>query len=86
MEDRATTLVTGGAGYIGSHAVLALQAAGRKPVVLDNLSTGQRNLVSRDVPFIRVCVGVPPWSPRRSSATRSARSCILPTASSFLIP
>jgi UDP-glucose 4-epimerase len=33
-------LVTGGAGYIGSHAVLALLAAGREVVVLDNLSTG----------------------------------------------
>ena len=33
-------LVTGGAGYIGSHAVLALRAAGYAPVVLDDLSTG----------------------------------------------
>lgn len=33
-------LVTGGAGYIGGHAVLALQDAGVKPVVLDDLSTG----------------------------------------------
>ena len=35
-----TTLVTGGAGYIGSHAVLELIAADEKVVVLDNLSTG----------------------------------------------
>ena len=33
-------LVTGGAGYIGSHMVLALLDAGEKVVVLDNLSTG----------------------------------------------
>ena len=33
-------LVTGGAGYVGSHAVLALQAAGREVVVIDDLSTG----------------------------------------------
>ncbi len=35
-----TVLVTGGAGYIGSHAVLALRDAGHDPVVLDNFSTG----------------------------------------------
>jgi UDP-glucose 4-epimerase len=35
-----TVLVTGGAGYIGSHMVLRLADAGRKVVVLDNLSTG----------------------------------------------
>jgi UDP-arabinose 4-epimerase len=34
------TLVTGGAGYIGSHTCKALAAAGHTPVVLDNLSTG----------------------------------------------
>src|SRR3954471_22119504 len=33
-------LVTGGAGYIGSHMVLALQDAGHEEVVLDDLSTG----------------------------------------------
>ena len=33
-------LVTGGAGYIGSHTVKALLAAGHEPVVLDNLSRG----------------------------------------------
>ncbi|HMO27758.1 UDP-glucose 4-epimerase GalE [Enterovirga sp.] len=35
-----TVLVTGGAGYIGSHMVLALHDRGERPVVLDNLSTG----------------------------------------------
>jgi UDP-glucose 4-epimerase len=35
-------LVTGGAGYIGSHMVLALTDAGQRVVVLDNLSTGFR--------------------------------------------
>lgn len=35
-------LVTGGAGYVGSHACKALSEAGYKPVVLDNLSTGHR--------------------------------------------
>ncbi|GAX42385.1 UDP-glucose 4-epimerase [Tolypothrix sp. NIES-4075] len=32
-----TILVTGGAGYIGSHAVLALKQAGYEVIVLDNL-------------------------------------------------
>ena len=35
-----TVLVTGGAGYIGSHMVLRLADAGQSVVVLDNLSTG----------------------------------------------
>lgn len=38
----ATVLVTGGAGYIGSHACRLLKAAGHRPVVFDNLSTGWR--------------------------------------------
>ncbi|NNC60617.1 MAG: UDP-glucose 4-epimerase GalE [Erythrobacter sp.] len=44
-------LVTGGAGYIGSHAVLALRDAGRKVAVIDNLTTGFRFAVPDDVPF-----------------------------------
>jgi UDP-glucose 4-epimerase len=40
--DRVTVLVTGGAGYIGSHAVLALLDAGWPVVVIDNLVTGFR--------------------------------------------
>src|SRR5271165_4081306 len=35
-------LVTGGAGYIGSHTAKALAQAGHEPVVLDNLSAGHR--------------------------------------------
>jgi len=45
-------LVTGGAGYIGSHTVLELIAAGEKVVVLDNLSTGFRSAVPDEVPLI----------------------------------
>jgi UDP-glucose 4-epimerase len=44
-------LVTGGAGYIGSHAVLALKDAGWPVAVIDNLVTGFRWAVPEDVPF-----------------------------------
>jgi UDP-glucose 4-epimerase len=48
MENgRKTILVTGGAGYIGSHAVFALQQMGYSIVVLDNLVYGHRDLVDR---------------------------------------
>src|SRR6185369_4833120 len=47
-----TVLVTGGAGYIGSHMVYALLAAGEKPVVLDNLSTGFDWAIADGVPLI----------------------------------
>lgn len=52
-----TVLVTGGAGYIGSHAVLALADAGHRPIVLDDLSTGFRWAVPDDVPLIVGDVG-----------------------------
>jgi UDP-arabinose 4-epimerase len=41
----ARVLVTGGAGYIGSHACKALAAAGHRPVAFDDLSTGHRRAV-----------------------------------------
>ena len=47
-----TVLVTGGAGYIGSHVVLALKDAGIPCVVLDNLSTGFRDAVPAGIPFV----------------------------------
>ena len=47
-----TILVTGGAGYIGSHMVHELTDAGEPVVVLDNLSTGFRFLVPGKVPFV----------------------------------
>ena len=51
MSEAASVLVTGGAGYIGSHAVLELREAGYRPIVLDDLSTGVRVGVPQDVPF-----------------------------------
>lgn len=46
MTDRPTVLVTGGAGYIGSHCCRALSAVGYEPIVYDNLSTGHRSFVA----------------------------------------
>jgi len=50
-------LVAGGAGYIGSHCVRQLQAAGHQPVVVDNLVYGHRAAVAPDVPFYDVNFG-----------------------------
>ncbi len=53
---RSTILVTGGAGYIGSHAVLQLRSRGEQVVVLDDLSRGFRQAVL-DTPLIVGNVG-----------------------------
>jgi UDP-glucose 4-epimerase len=55
-QGKATILVTGGAGYIGSHAVLALTKAGYEVIVLDNLSYGHRELVEQ-VLKVKLIVG-----------------------------
>jgi UDP-glucose 4-epimerase len=47
-----SVLITGGAGYIGSHMVYSCLEAGRKVVVIDNLSTGLRALVAREAHFV----------------------------------
>ena len=52
MSDHIPVLITGGAGYIGSHAVHAFGAAGHPVAVLDDLSTGQREAVPSEVPFV----------------------------------
>jgi UDP-glucose 4-epimerase len=52
-----TILVTGGAGYIGSHMVHNLVDAGESVVVLDNLSTGFRFLIPGTVPFVAGSTG-----------------------------
>jgi UDP-glucose 4-epimerase len=54
---KGTVLVTGGAGYIGSHAVLALLDAGWPVVVIDDLSTGFKWAVPDEVVFARGDVG-----------------------------
>ncbi|MGN6499895.1 MAG: UDP-glucose 4-epimerase GalE [Tsuneonella sp.] len=49
--EKVPVLVTGGAGYIGSHAVLALKDAGWPVAVIDNLTTGFRFAVPEGVPL-----------------------------------
>ncbi len=51
------TLITGGAGYIGSHMVLDLLATGEPVIVLDDLSTGFARLVPPNVTLIRGDIG-----------------------------
>lgn len=46
-------LVTGGAGYIGSHVVRAFEAAGKPVVVIDSLTSGHPDFVPAQVPFVR---------------------------------
>lgn len=52
-----SVLVTGAAGYIGAHMLLALQAAGEEILALDDLSVGERWLVPDGIPFIKADVG-----------------------------
>ena len=56
MSTKPTILVTGGAGYIGSHTVLALQESGYNIIILDNLSEGHPELV-KDVLRVQLIVG-----------------------------
>jgi UDP-glucose 4-epimerase len=52
MQEHGTILVTGGAGYIGSHIVRALRAAGRDVVVIDSLELGNTDAVI-DAPLVQ---------------------------------
>lgn len=75
-------LVTGGAGYIGSHIVRRLTEAGREVVVLDDLSEGHRGAVD-DVPFVEGNIGDPEVLDRVFSAggvrfvVHMAASCLV---------
>jgi len=55
FENR-TILVTGGAGYIGSHTVLALQNQGYQIIILDNLIYGHRELIE-SLPQVKLIIG-----------------------------
>ncbi len=51
MAPTGSLLITGGAGYVGSHVVLAFREAGYRVVVLDDVSTGRRSAVPRGTAF-----------------------------------
>ena len=59
MTSKTPLLVTGGAGYVGSHAVLAFREAGYPVVVLDDLSTGLRSALPPDTLFVEGDAGDP---------------------------
>ena len=52
-------LVTGGAGYIGSHTVRALQRAGYTPVIVDNLSRGHVESIPEGIDFYNMDIADP---------------------------
>ncbi len=79
-----TVLVTGGAGYIGSHMTLALKDAGRSVVVLDDLSCGFPWLVPDDVPLVRGDVG--DQSLVRDIIRKHEVTAILHFAGSIVVP
>lgn len=55
-SSKQTILVTGGAGYIGSHAALALKKAGYEVIILDNLSYGHQEIID-EVVKVKLVVG-----------------------------
>jgi UDP-glucose 4-epimerase len=84
MGAMGAILITGGAGYIGSHAVYAFLDAGREVVVLDDLSTGVRGNLPAAVPFYEGCIA------NRELVTRIAREHrvegVLHFAGSIVVP
>ena len=79
-----TILVTGGAGYIGSHMVHELADAGEPVVVLDNLSTGFRFLIPTSVPFVAGSTGDRPLV--GEVITHHRVSAIIHFAASIVVP
>jgi UDP-glucose 4-epimerase len=84
MKNSEHILVTGGAGYIGSHTVLELLEAGKQVVVIDDLSTGSRELVPHNVIFVEGAI-----SDRKlvcKTIKQYACSTVLHFAGSIVVP
>jgi UDP-glucose 4-epimerase len=79
-----TVLVTGGAGYIGSHMVHELVDRGEQVVVLDNLSTGFRWAIPPEVPLVEGETG--DGDLMRSLLERHAVDAIIHFAASVVVP
>jgi len=79
-----TVLVTGGAGYIGSHMVYELLDAGEQPVVLDNLSTGFRWALPDSVPLYEGDTGDEALA--RQIIARHGIDAIIHFAASIVVP
>lgn len=77
-------LITGGAGYIGSHMVLDALERGEDVVVLDNLSTGNRGLVADKAHFVEGDAGNVALV--RDIATRHGIDAIIHFAGSIVVP
>jgi len=77
-------LITGGAGYIGSHMVLAALERGEEVVVLDNLSTGNRGLVAEAATFVEGNAGDQPLVARLIA--RHGVDAIIHFAGSIVVP
>jgi UDP-glucose 4-epimerase len=79
-----TVLITGGAGYIGSHAVLAFQEAGYAVSVVDDLSTGRREAVPADVLFFEGDAGDQTFVGNLLETQQV--SCVVHFAGSLIVP
>ncbi len=77
-------LVTGGAGYIGSHMVLDLVDAGEDTIVLDDLSTGFRRAVPAGVPLVLGDAG--DQNLVRTTVRKNNVSAIIHFAGSIIVP
>ncbi|TCZ64950.1 UDP-glucose 4-epimerase GalE [Roseicella aquatilis] len=84
MSAGPAILVTGGAGYIGSHVVLALLDAGLPVVVLDDLSTGRAEAVPPEVPLVRGSTGDGPLL--RATLRRHRVGAVVHLAASLVVP